>query len=188
MLKSWLAHCRPGVESTALTSLASHQPNYGSHAFTHNINENVNDPIQKAPHARGSWITYKWMPQRETVKRPDHRVKQGNHIAFFLHVKHVLARSTACSSPSDWNLCKKWGRFLQVENKSKEDVLDPKGFPSGQESKRSSGLTGNFWPENKPLLYFGWKQQTWTFTRSWNQTWTQSLMKFEVKSKPCTVQ
>lgn len=83
VLKSELAHCRPAVEPTALTILASHQPNYRSHAFTHNTNENANDPIQKAPYARSSWITYKWMAQRETVKRPDYWVKQGNQIAFF---------------------------------------------------------------------------------------------------------
>lgn len=44
-----------------------------------------------------------------------------------------------------------------MDNKSKEDVLVPKGFPSGQKSKWSSGLTGNFCPQNKPLLYFRMK-------------------------------
>lgn len=34
--------------------------------------------------------------------------------------------------------------FLKIENKSKEDVVDLKGFPSGQESPWSSDLTGNF--------------------------------------------
>lgn len=45
-----------------------------------------------------------------------------------------------------------------MENKSKEDVADPKGFPSGQESNWSSDLRGNFY------------SKTWTTTYFWMKT------------------
>lgn len=71
----------------------------------------------------------------------------------------MVRKSTPCSCPTKLKLCKKWGRFWEVKNKSKEDVVEPKGFPSGQESRWEFRFYRKFLVWNRPLPYF-WKKKT----------------------------